>query len=138
MEAFEFDLPTSLLEAEKAHLMHNRLLALKRENLSEELMNSRKEEIEAEVEKEANEDIRMTFLTQKISGQFDLNITGEELQMELQKQMYMVPEGERIIDMQRMEPEEVRQRLIQHMIKDRVKEHLAVALTKEGEKSKKA
>jgi FKBP-type peptidyl-prolyl cis-trans isomerase (trigger factor) len=131
IHAFDFDLPTTLVEREQQHILHNRLLAMKREKLSSEIMEQKKEALKEEAFQLANDELRMNFLSQKLVDQFDIKITMDELQAELQRQMYLVPEGERVVDPQRMQPEQIRQRLVEYLMKDRVKDHLAIALCKE-------
>ncbi len=131
METYDFDLPESLLEQEKKQVAHKRLMGMRREKISDEVIEKRKEEIEAEVAKAASEELRMFFLSQKLSEQFSLKLTQEDLQQELQRQMYMVAEHDRIIDPQQMEPEQIRERLIRYLMTEKVKEHLAIALVKE-------
>jgi trigger factor len=110
-EKYQFEVPASLTLKEKQSRLKHELSHVNKADLTPE----KKKEIEAKVSKEVEGTYRLMFINQKVATDHKLNVTSAELTQEYMKQLYMVPEDERIID-QSMEQENIQSRLYTHLL----------------------
>ncbi len=88
LNAIEFDLPASLVEREGEVRLREKIASL-REQLSDEEIRQKQTEIEAAVEKETNEALRLYFIEMKIEEQGKVSFTQKELNEELFKHLLL-------------------------------------------------
>lgn len=85
---YPFEVPQSLVDTELRSLMRERLERLKREGTSDEEIQSRKEQIEAEVLKEALLRLHTFFFVQAITARHKLEVTQSEVQKHLSSLLF--------------------------------------------------
>lgn len=123
MEKYVFDIPLSLLEAERQPRLRYRLAQLKKDGLSDDEIKEKEQDVEAEVVQAAERALRLMFLVHAIAEQFKLSVTEDELMSELSHQLWGVPEHERVLT-QDMEPQEIRSRLHSKIMGNKARETL--------------
>jgi len=91
LEKYSFDLPVSLVEAERVERIRTRLETLKKEGMSDEEIKSHEKKIEAEVAKEIDELLRLYFLNKQIVKQGNISLSNQELNDALVQQARQYP-----------------------------------------------
>lgn len=119
---YPFEIPSSIIENEKSYRLEEKIEDLREEGISEDVIQSKMKELEAEVTKEAVEAYRVFFMLSKVISENKMNVSQEELMREYVKQMYM-PAGESFIN-QKMQPEEIQRRLSSYLLNRKAKDYL--------------
>lgn len=96
LEKYPFELPASLLEAERNSRLKGKMHWLKHQKLSSEENNRLQKELHEEATQEAEKAIRTQYLIYKVIQDQKIEVSQEELLQELVKQM-MLPEEQRSI-----------------------------------------
>ncbi len=91
LEKYTFDMPTSLVEAERIERIRSRLEELKNQGISDEEIKAREKEIEVGVAKEIDEVLRLYFLEKQIAKQGNITLSNQELNNELIRQINQNP-----------------------------------------------
>ncbi len=91
LETYSFELPASLIDAERRERLKRRLEALKSENISDEEIRSQENAIAKEVNAEIDRDIRLYFINKQIAKQGKISLTNQELNDELMRYMSQNP-----------------------------------------------
>jgi trigger factor len=76
---YHFDLPASIVISERKERMARRIQTLREEDLSDEEIKAREEEIQREVSNEIDRSLRLYFLNKQIAKQGKISLTNEEL-----------------------------------------------------------
>ena len=124
VEKYSFDVPASLLDGEYNARLANKLKGLRKHNEPEESINSRMSEIEEEVRKEAHEGLQLFFISRKVADEHKIAVTQEELMRELNRQLWMLPVEESVIDPNAMGTDEIRSRLYLVVMAEKAKAYL--------------
>jgi trigger factor len=119
VDKYTFEIPTSIFDEEVELRKGNRLKAMKAEGIGEALI----EEQTAEIDDEARDAVRMTFIARQLNGKLKLDISSEEMQMEYQRQLMYVPEQDRTF-LQDMKPEQLRDRIASTILLTKVTDYL--------------
>lgn len=123
LELYHFDLPKSLLESEQKHRLQSHLTLCQQQKMPAEEIEKKKPEIEEIAQKEAEETLRMHFLSQEIARAHQIHVTQSDLELEFRRQNWVVPPEERIIHNE-MSPEELRSTLFLHVLTEKVEDYL--------------
>lgn len=89
LEKYPFDIPTSLITAEKQNRLNKVHAQLKSANISEEEIKKRMQEMEGNIEKEAERAFRMFYLAQKVAEDHNITISKDEMIKETVLDLYM-------------------------------------------------
>lgn len=123
LERYPFDVPSSLEASEKRGRLHSHIEALKAEGFSEDDIKEKMTEIEETVHNDVTRSLRSFFIFRKVAEAEGIGATQEDLSQELSRQLWSVPEHQRIID-PHMEPQEMRSRLMMKIVMDKTKDFL--------------
>ena len=130
LERYPFELPLSLVEAERQSRIRNKIKGLKRQNASRDVIIGLEKEIEGLVAQEVDQSLRIFFLLRKLADDAKIQISREEIVQLFNYQMLMVPEESRIIE-ESMKPEEMHDRLMAQLITQKVTDYLMDRVTVE-------
>ncbi|MCH9626331.1 MAG: Trigger factor [Chlamydiales bacterium] len=91
LTAYNFDLPASLLEEERASRIEYRIQKLKEQGLSDEEIKAKESEIELEVAKDTEESYRLYFLNKQIEKLGGVSVSQDEISGEVMRQIQLNP-----------------------------------------------
>lgn len=91
LTAYDFDLPASLLEEERASRIEYRIQKLKEQGLSDEEIKAKESEIELEVAKDTDESYRLYFLNKQIEKLGGVSVSQDEISGEVMRQIQLNP-----------------------------------------------
>ncbi len=121
--AYDFDLPASLLEAERQERIKGRIRQLKEKGKSDEDIKAQESAIETEVAEETNKALRIYFLTRKIASDENISVTEEDIHHELLKQVWGLPLDQKTLQALTQDSG-VTSRLAANILNDKVKAFL--------------
>ncbi len=111
LQKFDFDLPSSVVEAERQTRIRNRIRGLKSRRASDEDIQRQSGELEQMAHEEAEAFVRLYYLLRPIVQEKTAGITQSDLFQELTRQMHQLSPEEQVIEPQ-MEPQTLRGKLI--------------------------
>lgn len=91
LDTYTFDLPKSLCESEREIRIKEKIAELKKQQLSDEEIKEKGNEIEEEVSTLVERSLRLFFLNKQLIKQGEVNVTQKELNDELMRQMAKNP-----------------------------------------------
>lgn len=90
IEKYHFDLPASIVEAEREYLLKKEIESLKKDqNLSDEEIKSQEEKLESKIAEQIDRKIRLYYLNKQIQNQENITLTHEELNQEFNTAIQM-------------------------------------------------
>ena len=91
IEAYSFDLPSSIVEGERRHRIKEKIRLLQHQELDAETIKNREAEIEKEVAGSVEGALRLYFINKQIERQGKITLSREELNRELAEQIATNP-----------------------------------------------
>ncbi len=91
LEKYSFELPISIVEAERVDRIRARLEELKGQGVGDEEIKNQEKQIEAQVAQEVDSMLRLYFINKQIAKQGNISLTNQELNDELVKQISQNP-----------------------------------------------
>jgi trigger factor len=83
LEKYHFEVPDSLVKAERRQVLKDKITQMKREKLDDDAIAAKQKEIEEGVDQQVDSKLRLLFITQTISEKENLAVTQEELNQKL-------------------------------------------------------
>lgn len=87
LENYDFELPMTLIREEKQARILNLVNVLKRQNVSQEIINKSVQELEKSLDKNVSQDYRIFFLMNSFARQHNIVVSRDEIAQELTQQV---------------------------------------------------
>jgi trigger factor len=123
LEKYDFDLPSSLIEAERKIRIRNKIRQLKEQKKSAEEISSLEQDIEKDVAKEVHNVLRFFFLVRNIAVDNMISVTDEDIDKEMVRERlywYMFNKGK---EFDEKDPD-LRSKLYANILTTKVKDFL--------------
>lgn len=122
LENYPFEVPASLVGAEKRHMEAGLLADLAESEESEEALAARKAEIQEEAEKKSKDSFRLFFLARKIADENSIQVSKDEVMQEVMRQVY-APGGHNLLS-DSNDAGEVHSRVYASILSQKAKDYL--------------
>jgi len=114
LDRYPFELPQSLLHEEIAPRREALKEDLRSRGFSDDKMGVEIQKMEAYLAQKLDQDFRLFFLTQRATDEFKIEVSQDEVTMELMRQMWLQQMGQNTIDTTK-DPKEIQSRLKLHL-----------------------
>lgn len=127
LKTYPFDLPSSLLEAQRKEMLNRHVRQLSEANEAPEAMAGKVRTAQVEIDRELDRAYRLFFLSRKVAEENGIQVYEREIMNEMMRQISL-PQGQGIIDPS-MDQEEARSKLFVNVLSQKVLDFLASKAT---------
>lgn len=119
IEHYPIDLPTSMVEADKQARLKHYTEQLKRQH-QENYLRENRSRIETAMEESTKRSLQLYFLLRKIAADHQIDVTDEEMNQELNRQLSLIPSGRSQLDIYNKDQlrEQIHSLALEHKIKE--------------------
>lgn len=127
LKTYPFDIPASLVEAQKKEMLNQKVRKLSENNEAPEAMTAKVHQAQTEIDKELDRAYRLFFLSRKVAEENGIQVYEREIMNEMMRQLSL-PQGQGIIDPS-MNSDEARSKLFVNVLSQKVLDFLASKAT---------
>lgn len=98
LKHYPFDMPASLVQGEVKAMKKSIIDSLRADGMEESMIQSEAKKIEQEAAHKYERDFRLYFLTQKYAREHNIQVSQDEVMMEMMRQMFLKRMGQSTID----------------------------------------
>lgn len=123
LEKHQFEIPVSLIEADKEKRIADKLLWLNQQNAPQEVINQQIEEMEHSASHEIERTYRLLFLIFKFAREHNINVSEDEIIVEYANQLAYGESSPLLRGLE--DPSEIRGKLTHHLMLRKAREFIA-------------
>lgn len=119
VEQYPIDLPASMIDADKQARIRHYAEQLKRQN-QEKYLRDNRAQIEQAMEDSTKRSLQLYFLLRKVAADHHLDVTEEEMNQELNRQLSLIPTGRSQLDIYNKDQlrDQIQSLALEHKIKE--------------------